>query len=562
MVEKKGNQVGGTEWIFNTIGFYADIDPCNIQLALPTLVLAEGLAKTRIRDLFRHTPCLRGVLRDPRARDAENAILEKHFQGPRGGRLKISGVNSPASLQSDPQRVVIGDEVSLWTRNSGAEGDPLRNLEARTDTYWDSKQIWISRPSVEGACRISELYDAGTQEVWMVACPLCQLEQEYRFGGRDTPYGYKWTSGAPASVRYQCGGCGGLWDEATRRRAILAGRFVATNPAAPSGYRSFFVPGLLSLFATMERQVQRWLRAQGRPEEMQVVVTGLLGETWSVPEEGLDSEALQARAEDYETDPLPEGGAVITVGGDVHPDRIEAEAVLWGQDRRSWGLEYRVFHGDPSGAAIWEAVETWLRKTWRTTTGHKLPIAAACFDSGGHNTTAVYAFAARHFGRNVWAIRGKAGRQPLLGRPSRNNVGRVPVYPVGVDTAKNLLAGLLSIEAPGPGHQHIPGHYPPEWYRQMAAEHPVPRRDASGVPYLVWQLRKGERRNEGLDCRVYALGALEGLGIDVNAAVGMLQEAEERRRVDSSGGHRAARGEPRVTRGHPGLGRPSWLDDD
>lgn len=45
-----------------------------------------------------------------------------------------------------------------------------------------------------------------------------------------------------------------------------------------------------------------------------------------------------------------------------------------------------------------------------------------------------------------------------------------------------------------------------------------------GQRVLVWRKKSEGIRNEKLDCRVYALAALEILGVDVNATVAWFRE--------------------------------------
>ena len=72
-----------------------------------------------------------------------------------------------------------------------------------------------------------------------------------------------------------------------------------------------------------------------------------------------------------------------------------------------------------------------------------------------------------HEGRRVFAIKGVGGEgRALVGRPSKNNVGKVRLFPVGVDTAKELIYARLKIKEPGPGYCHFPAHYDDE-YRTM-----------------------------------------------------------------------------------------------
>jgi phage terminase large subunit GpA-like protein len=83
-----------------------------------------------------------------------------------------------------------------------------------------------------------------------------------------------------------------------------------------------------------------------------------------------------------------------------------------------------------------------------------------------------------------------------------------------VDGAKESLYSRLRLETPGPGYQHFPSNpkcrYDEEYFRQLTSE--VLRTSSSGQ--IHFQKLSGEARNESLDCRIYATGAVEILKPD------------------------------------------------
>ena len=81
---------------------------------------------------------------------------------------------------------------------------------------------------------------------------------------------------------------------------------------------------------------------------------------------------------------------------------------------------------------------------------------------------------------------------------------------IGVDTAKDLLHGQLSIAQPGPGYVHFSQDLPREWYEQLTAEQRIVTR-AQGGESMRWVKRRP--RNEKLDCRNYATHAAHMLGL-------------------------------------------------
>jgi phage terminase large subunit GpA-like protein len=74
-------QVGKTELILNTIGYFIDQDPAPIMLVQPTLELAQAFSKDRLAPMVRDTAPLRKKIRDTKSRDSGNKCYIRLFQG-------------------------------------------------------------------------------------------------------------------------------------------------------------------------------------------------------------------------------------------------------------------------------------------------------------------------------------------------------------------------------------------------------------------------------------------------------------------------------------------------
>jgi phage terminase large subunit GpA-like protein len=223
---------------------------------------------------------------------------------------------------------------------------------------------------------------------------------------------------------------------------------------------------------------------------------------------------------------IPAGVKVITVGVDVQQDRLEAEAVGWGAGKESWGIQYVVLDGDPALPAVWQKLDEFLGRTWRTADDRRLGISCTAIDSGdGNRTSTVYAYCRDRENRQVWAIKGRGGPGvPLVsgGRNRRHGADDAALYTIGTDEAKSTLLDRLRLEDPGPGYCHLPKNpaatgYGQPWFDQILAEQPrlVQR---AGRERTEWILPKG-LRNEALDCRIYAMVAMEIYDADLDGTV-------------------------------------------
>lgn len=75
VVVMSSSQVGKSEALNNTVGYYIDQDPAPIMVVMPTERDAEAWSKDRFSPMARDTPCLAGRISDPKSRDGSNKIL-------------------------------------------------------------------------------------------------------------------------------------------------------------------------------------------------------------------------------------------------------------------------------------------------------------------------------------------------------------------------------------------------------------------------------------------------------------------------------------------------------
>jgi phage terminase large subunit GpA-like protein len=83
---------------------------------------------------------------------------------------------------------------------------------------------------------------------------------------------------------------------------------------------------------------------------------------------------------------------------------------------------------------------------------------------------------------------------------------------VGTDTSKDIIYSRLQSADLGPGYMHFPSDRDETWFRQLTTETKVTRYK-DGVPFSKFE-NPSKARNEALDCRVYAMGALQLLNIN------------------------------------------------
>jgi len=519
VVVMTSSQVGKTEILLNIIGYHIDQEPASILKIAPTLDMGEAFSKERLAPTIRDTPALQGKIKDPRARDSGNTLLHKQYPG---GYITIAGANSAASLASRPIRVLLCDEVDRYPHSAGTEGDPVELAIQRTANYWNRRIVLVSTPTIKGISRIEKSYEASSKEHWSVPCPTCGEFQTYEWDRII----YKEVSEPLMKCLY----CDALHNEIDWKAGQDRGIWIADNKSE-TRIRGFHLNAFASPWTTWKYLVKGYNEAYRDGEELlKVWWNTKLGLPWESKEGAVEIETLESRREEY-TAEVPNGVLVLTCGVDTQDDRLEAEVVGWGTGKESWGIEYRVFYGDPAQKEVWAALDDFLSRCWAYADGEEIGIACTCIDSAGHNTDDVYKFCKPRSRRNIFAIvgRGDSGR-PSVGKPSRNNRRRVPLFPLGVSTIKGSLFSRLKVERSGPGYCHFPldakaNHrgYDAPYFKGLVSERMIIKR-VRGRERIEWVPRSKGTRNEPLDVRVYATGALEILNPD-------LERRKERRTV-------------------------------
>lgn len=506
-------QLMKTELLNNIVGYFIHQDPRPMIVMQPTVSLAETWSRERLDKMLRDTPVLRGRVKEKRGRDADNRLLSKSFPG---GQINIIGSNSPTEVASRPVSVVLLDEVDKYPESTGSEGDPVKLIEERTDTFWNALSVRVCSPTIKGSSRIEQEFLLSDQRIFHGRCPHCDQLDELKWSN------VHWDKAAPEeTAAYYCGQCGEIWAEADRLRAISRGEYVATAPF--NGHAGFRCNKLASPWQPVSVLVRKFLEAKDSPELLKVFVNTQLAETWEESGEKPDFQRLYERREHYAPNTLPPGVAFLTAGCDVQKDRIEVEIVGWGRGKESWSVDYRVMMGETAGPDVWKHLDALLNETWTNERGQQLQIRVLTIDTG-YNTQHVYDWCRRQSPDRVRAIKGQDGLQSTFGTPGdvdkRGDGQRLrralKVWPVGSSVIKSQLYGWLQLPTPEDGQPFPPGfcHFPQydlEHFRRLASEQ-LSKKTVNGRTIYHWM--KVYERNEQLDCRVYARAAAAMFGMD------------------------------------------------
>ena len=473
----------------------------------------------------------------------DDTIKFKQF---RDSVLHLLGGKAARAFRRITVAVSILDEWDAFDQLVEKAGDPGGLAKGRLEGAPYPKFVGGTTPRIKGLSHVERACENAEGMVRAhIDCPHCGVEHPLMWGGPDKPFGFKWEKGQPETVRHVCPHCraeirqsdylrGGqpmavTWvcSRTGKRYGVdRVWRDQAGMPTRPPRTLGLHVWAAYSPQRTWVSIVKEFEEAMAALEKgdrgpLQLFVNETLGETWEIAGDRSDEHALQKRAEDYPLTTVPAGGLVLTAGIDLQRNRWEIAVWAWGRGLESWVVDHHVIEGNPASEEDWEQVTAYLQRRYtQAWHGGSLGISAISIDSSDQ-TQAVYNWVrlVQHRLPRVRAVKGSSeDYKPVLGPSSSQEINwrgqkwphGVKLWMVGVDTAKDLLLGQLSLMEPGPGFVHFSQGLSREWFEQLTAEQRILTK-VNGREAYRWVKRRP--RNEVLDCRNYALHAAFGLGL-------------------------------------------------
>ncbi|MDO7253902.1 phage terminase large subunit family protein [Helicobacter cappadocius] len=486
-----GAQLGKSEILNNTIGYYIHQNPSPILFLLPSEDMAEDYSKRRLAPMFRDTKVLDRLIND---REASNTILIKNFKG---GNLALVGSNSPSKLSSKPIKVLIVDEVDRCENTK--EGHSIDLAQKRTNTFYDRKIIKVSTPTIKGHSSIEREYENSDKRRYFVPCPFCEFSQTLVFEN------IKWEQKEDGShnldsVGYACAECGGIWSEREKNNAVSKGKWIAQNPY--SSIAGFYLNALYSPFFTLKDIVKDFLESKDNIQKFQVFTNTIKAESFEPPSVKFEENELYARRENYTDTTLPDEVLFISCGIDIQNDRIEMEFRGWGLGFESWGIDYVILQGDVKLPKVWDDAYIATKRAFSTISGRRMYASVVLVDSG-FETQKVYKFVKMGKGRFV-ATKGASEvemKKDFVNKPK--NINGIWLYSIGTYKGKSEVFRLLQTRSFGAGYQHYNQKYTLEYFYQLTSEKLIKTKNDKG--YTIYKWEKIRERNEALDISVLNL---------------------------------------------------------
>jgi terminase, large subunit len=524
VVQKPTQLAGSTAAIIFLIGT-ADISPGPSLCIQPTETLAKAFSRKKIdptiKAIIKNAGRLVGKIKDQKSRDSTNTILEKIFPG---GSWRFAGSNSPAVYRSESVRYIVLDDFDGFDVDVGGEGDPGELADRRTGTFSNRKIYKNSTPTTKGTSNIENAYNLSSQGKFEVPCPRCGEYQYLEFGGEDTKHGIKFERNDNVEITdyyYICRHCKGRIDEHEKEHMLKMGKYVHKYPNRKIRgfkYNALYTP--VGWVNTWKKIIEVFLASKDNPEKLKTWMNTLMAETFEEKGARPKWEVLSSRAEPYKIITVPPGGMVLTMGTDVHDNRLDIVVRAWGRGEENWLIYWTRIYGNINTTEPWDRHDDVLAMAFRHASGLDLRIVSSAIDSGD-NTQTVYNYC-RTRKPIVMATYGSQKRgQPVLGKPAKKDIdykghrikNGIEIWPVGTDTVKSLVYQRFNIEEPGPGYYHFPLGLDDEYYMQITAEKLVTTYNKKGFRSQDWVVIRGNRQNHALDAEVYCYAAAVRAGV-------------------------------------------------
>ncbi|EMO1702113.1 phage terminase large subunit family protein [Salmonella enterica] len=524
----KSARVGYTKMLLGVEGYFIEHKSRNSLLFQPTDSSAEDFMKSHVEPTIRDVPVLLELVPWFGRKHRDNTLTLKRFSS--GVGFWCLGGAAAKNYREKSVDVVCYDELSSFEPDVEKEGSPTLLGDKRIEGSVWPKSIRGSTPKVKGSCQIEKAANESAHFMrFHVPCPHCGEEQYLKFGDGSTPFGLKWEESKPETVYYLCehNGCVIRQSELDQK----AGRWICDNTGMwtrdglayfsasgeevpPPRSITFHIWTAYSPFTTWIQIVYDWLDALKDPNGVKTFINTTLGEPYEeAVAEKLSHELLLEKVIHYAA-PVPERVVYLTAGIDSQRNRYEMYVWGWAPGEEAFLIDKQIIMGRHDDEDTLQRVDAVINKKYRHADGTDISISRICWDIGGIDAEIVYKRSKKHGIFRVLPVKGASVYgKPVITMPKKRNQSGVFLCEIGTDTAKEMLyARMGAVTAPADEATPYAIRFPdnPDVFteveaKQLVAEELVEKL-VNGKFRLLWDA-KG-RRNEALDCLVYASSAL------------------------------------------------------
>ncbi|MGI2185732.1 phage terminase large subunit family protein [Shewanella oncorhynchi] len=545
----KSARVGYTKMLMANAAYKIEHKKRNVLIYQPRDGQAKTFMKKHVETAIRDIPVWRLLAPWMGRKHKDSTLEDKIFTN--GKTLMVRGGTAAANYREISTDDVIYDELAGFDESIEHEGNATSLGDTRIELSMFPKSIRGSTPKVLGTCQIEKACSESPHYFrFNLPCPHCDELQDLKWGGPEEAFGIKWHKNAkgehdPSTAYYLCEHCGcciennqlddmelhpsAIW--ICENTGIRTGDFLDFYDADGNDITtppniSIHIWSAYNSLNSWAKLVTEFFKAKGDKEKLQTFVNTKLGQPWDNDNgERLEWEDLAKRREMYPSGKVPNWVVYLTAGIDTQDDRYEGRIWGWGAGKEAALIDRFILYGDPASQVLKDKVAERIAKSYARADGVVLNIGVAGWDSGGHYTDDVYAMSKKLGLMRVIPLKGaNVYGKPIANFPRKRTAKGVYLTEVGTDNAKELLMSMLRIapdvDVRKPGAIHFPLNEAvcdDVELQQLTSERKVQVRDKGRV---IYKWSAGKRRNEALDCFVYALAALyiaiEKFGINLD----------------------------------------------
>lgn len=392
----KATQLGGTESLFNMLGWIIQQDPSPTMLVYPSDVLGESISVNRFQPMLRASAPLR-----ERWRENDSSKLELQFDGM---YLTIVGSNSPANLASRPIRFLFLDEVDKYPGATKKEADPIRLARERTKTFHNRKIFMTSTPTLKSGHIWQALEDADAVKHYFVPCPHCGKYIELKWAQITFPNEDGMSHMDRAELaNYVCQECGCIITDQDKPQMLRYGEWRTVRENAKVARKvAFWINTLYSPFVRFSEIAREFLTSKDNPDTLQNFTNSWLAEPWEDTKLKTNADLVLERQSELPEYTVPAWAKIVTAGIDVQETSIYWTIRAWG----NYLTSQNIAHGQ---AVSFAEVERIMNLQFSKEDGTGMVVQLALIDSGD-NTDLVYDFCASN---SDWALPSKGSSHAM-----------------------------------------------------------------------------------------------------------------------------------------------------
>lgn len=509
----KPTQVGGTEAIFNMLGYIIEEDPSPAMIVYPTDELAKSISKNRIMPMIQNCPTL-----NRRYHENDSSNLELQFDDM---YLTLVGSNSPSGLASKPEKYLFMDETDKYPGASKKEADPVSLAKERTKTFHNRKIVLASTPTLKSNHIWEAKENADIEKHYFMPCPHCGKMIEFKFSNLRFPddEGMSYVDRAEYA-KYVCQECGCVINDRQKHTMLQQGEWQIVEHKTQFARKVvFWLNTLYSPFVRFADVAKEFLLSKKDSERFQNFVNSWLAEPWEDTNLKTNADLVMERQSELPELVVPEWAKLLTGGVDVQETSLYLTIRAFGNHITS----QNIYHQQVMSFAD---VERIMNMPFKKENGETM-IVALCLIDSGFNTDATYDFCANNA---EWAIPVKGSSNPMLSHYKLSKINKITSAANGMDLVivdggkyKDMIAGRMR-KKNGVGSWMVHSGCDREYAEQVTAEHKVNVKTNNGRVKQEWKLKSSHADNHYLDAEVYALAAADIKGV---RSLHLLEEVEE-----------------------------------